>query len=283
MEFTASLLAALSIFCLLRHLHCRSSRRSMMLAAAGIPDNRGERSPAPGRILAGLRAAVTRLGVRLGDRERGELEPLLKAIGSRSSFHYFQGLRAAGGALAAAFTLFLGLPALILAPLLFAAAYRIPVFLLRRKHRLMMAQVASDLPEVVDLMAVLCYCGESLYRSLMHSTRACVHPASRAEIEAIIDRMRLGDSYAEALRQTTHHPCREMRRLGRALLRAGEHGAPVSAAMEELATELRSARRERDRVRASRGSVLILFPLVFMILPSFLLLTVGGMILGFGT
>jgi pilus assembly protein TadC len=99
-------------------------------------------------------------------------------------------------------------------------------------------------------------------------------------MESILDRMRLGESAAEALRRASAHPGRELRRFCRTLLRAGETGAPVADILEELAVEFRNGRREREKARASRISIYILFPLVFMILPSFMLLTLGGIILG---
>jgi tight adherence protein C len=155
------------------------------------------------------------------------------------------------------------------------------MMLLKKGCRRRWDRVARDLPEIVDLMAVLCFSGESLFTALRHSVSACANPFSRAEMERVLERIRLGESAAEALRRAADHPCREMRRFSRTLLRAEEFGAPVADTLEELAVELRNARRERERIRAARVSVLILLPLVFLILPSFLLLTVGGMILGY--
>jgi tight adherence protein C len=185
-----------------------------------------------------------------------------------------------GAVLAAAF-LPMGLAALPLAPLLFAAGYHLPVMALKRRCRRRWESLASDLPEVVDLMAVLCYSGESLLSAFRHAASASGNPCSRGEMERVLERVDLGESTVGALRFASDHPCREMRRFARTLIRAEEFGAPVADTLEELALELRNARREKDRARAARVSVLILLPLVFLILPSFLLLTVGGMILGY--
>lgn len=281
MELAVAFLAASSIFFLTMHLIQRASRRDAALSAVGMRSGGGE-NPAPrARLRPLLREQLGRLGRTAAPRPGPEIHTLLEEAGSEFPATYFQGMRVACALAAAAFSLPLGRAALMLAPLSSILAYHMPVFFLKRRRQRRWELIARDLPEVVDLMAVLCYAGESLFLALSHSVNACAHDLSRREIEAIVERIRLGESAAESLRRTAQHPCPELRRFSRSLLRAEEHGAPVAETLEELAGELRSGRREKERVRAARASVLILFPLVFLILPSFLLLTVGGMLLGY--
>jgi len=281
MDVAAAVFLAASIIFFARHLSLRDSRRAGTLAAAGLPDEKRSAPALRSRLLPLLRGQLSRLGRMASPHPGSGIETLLAESGTAFSVPYFQGLRLAASLAAAVFSLFFGRAALLLAPVLVFSAYRLPVFFLKRRRSLQCERIASDLPEVTDLMAVLCFSGESLLQALRHSTAACAHTTSRREMEAILERIGLGESAAESLRRTARHPCPELRRFSRSLIRADEHGAPVTDTLEELANELRSGRREKEKIRASRASVFILFPLVFLILPSFLLLTIGGMLLGY--
>ncbi|MBC7248590.1 MAG: type II secretion system F family protein [Actinobacteria bacterium] len=226
------------------------------------------------------RDLLTRLGSRLPASLSTEGERLLRESGSDWSPSYLQGLRLCAALAFSASLLPLAWTGILFLPPAFAVGYHLPLLHLKRMRRRRWARLAEDLPEIADLVAVLCYSGESLHRALTHSLAACGHASTREELEPVLERMRLGESTADALQRLGGHPCPEMRRFGRTLLRAEGSGGPVADILEELSSGLRSARRERNRVHASRVSVYILFPLVFLILPSFLLLTVGGMIIG---
>lgn len=282
MEVLTAALAALSVFSLgLSFLHgFRSRLTAQALLKVESAREEGKAKPFRGRRLPGMRRTITRLGEAFPDRAGGGTEALLRDSGSAWAPSFLKGLRIAAALASSLLALPLGTASLLLGPFLFAGAYQAPLVILKRRARRRREELAGDLPEIVDLMAVLCYAGEGLHAALEHSMRACAHSSSRAAMEGIVERMRLGESVSEALRHTASHPGREMRRFCRTLLRADETGAPIADILEELAVEFRNARRERERVRAARVSIYILFPLVFMILPSFMLLTVGGIMLG---
>jgi tight adherence protein C len=281
MDVVAAVFAAIALVTVAGRYALHHSRHSSVLVAAGLEE--GGKSPGrPGpRLLPSCEAVFAALGGAIPIRASDDTLRLLEESGSLWAPSCLQGLRAVAGAVLAAASLPLGLAALPLAPVLFAAGYHLPVMALKRKRRQRWDRIASDLPEIVDLMAVLCFSGESLLSAFRHTASASGNPCSREELERILEHVHLGESTAGALRLAADHPCREMRRFARTLIRAEEFGAPVADTLEELAVELRNARREKDRVRAARVSVLILLPLVFLILPSFLLLTVGSMILGY--
>jgi len=281
MDLAAAALAAITVAALAFHRAQRSARRAAVRAATGLQQDEASAREVRSRSLPSQRAFISRLGSMVSPRPNEEVNALLEVSGTAWTLQYLQGLRLLAASALAILAIPLGSTGLLLAPLLFAAGYRAPLIVLGRKRRRRWERIAADLPEVVDLMAVLCFSGESLLQALRHSSGACNHPFSREEMENILEPIRLGESAAGSLRRSADHPCPEMRRFSRTLLRAEEFGAPVADTLEELAVELSNGRREKDRVRASRVSVLILLPLVFLILPSFLLLTVGGMILGY--
>jgi len=64
------------------------------------------------------------------------------------------------------------------------------------------------------------------------------------------------------------------------LLAASERsGAPIGAALGRLAASTRAQARRRAMARARTVPVRLLFPLVFLVLPAFLLLTVAPVVL----
>jgi tight adherence protein C len=67
---------------------------------------------------------------------------------------------------------------------------------------------------------------------------------------------------------------RDLRRTVAAMTRAETLGSSLADALTELADQVRAARRAAMGERARRAPVKMLFPLVFMVLPAFLLLTV---------
>ena len=75
-------------------------------------------------------------------------------------------------------------------------------------------------------------------------------------------------------RSTTPRGCPRLRPLADALLASDRLGAPVGPALARLATEERAALRRRAEAHARRVPVRLLFPLVFLVLPAFVLLTV---------
>jgi tight adherence protein C len=58
------------------------------------------------------------------------------------------------------------------------------------------------------------------------------------------------------------------------MVRTERLGSSLADALRELADEVRDERRQNAAERARKAPVKMLFPLVFMILPAFLLLTV---------
>jgi tight adherence protein C len=280
-DLAVAAFAAIALIAMASCFAQRHVRREAALAATGLDKERVAARRVRPRLYPALGGILVRLGRAISPQPGEEIRKLIEEAASAWSPHYLQGLRMLAGISLAALSLPLGLALLPLAPVLFAAGYHIPVMILKGRRNRRWSRVASDLPEIVDLMAVLCYSGESLLLAFRHALAACGDSCSREEMESVLERMRLGESASAALRCASDHPCREMRRFSRSLIRAEEFGAPVADTLEELAIEMRNTRREKDRVRAARVSVLILLPLVFLILPSFLLLTVGGMILGY--
>ncbi|WP_287152678.1 type II secretion system F family protein [Candidatus Solincola tengchongensis] len=280
MELLASLLVGFSVFCTLLSMAGSRVRREAVLNLAGagnIPRRRARRGKSLNTIFWYLSEWLGKLFSGSGE---SEVKRLLREAGLDWTVPRFMGIRRLSGLTFCLLLLPLGITGAPILPLAYIAGSRVPALWLKRRRRLALEALGADLPEVVDLVAVLCYAGESLPRSLKHSLSVVQHPQTRRELEEVVEGLQLGAGLCEALSRVVDHPSRELRRFARTVVRAEESGSPVSEVLARLAAEMRAARRERNRVRAARVSVLVLFPLVFMILPSFLLLTVGSMIIG---
>ena len=87
------------------------------------------------------------------------------------------------------------------------------------------------------------------------------------------DACALGATFAEALDDVAAR-APSLRPLADALLASDRLGAPVGPALARLAAEQRAELRRHAETHARRVPVRLLFPLVFVVLPAFGLLTV---------
>ena len=128
-----------------------------------------------------------------------------------------------------------------------------------------------------DLLAVAVAAGLTPYLALevaVRSAPAAVAGPLAGALAAAGGGQRLADALdAEAVRTPALAPLL-------ALLASSERsGAPVAASLARLAASTRAQARRRAMARARTVPVRLLFPLVFLVLPAFLLLTVAPVVL----
>jgi tight adherence protein C len=166
------------------------------------------------------------------------------------------------------------LPRLALPP---AVAGVVSSFAERRRARRREAEVVAELPVVIDLLAVAVGAGCTPYLAVSVAA-TWSPPAMAARLRAVRRACDLGSSFSEALdRAAADVP--PLAPLVDALLSSDRFGAPVADALGRLATEERAALRRRAETRARTVPVRLLFPLVFLVLPAFGLLTVAPALL----
>jgi tight adherence protein C len=147
----------------------------------------------------------------------------------------------------------------------------------RRRHRGFDARIRRELPTVLDLLGVAVGAGSTPLGALETVARwgppAIVGPIRRGLVA-----IELGGSLAEALRDlSTEFPA--LAPVADALLASARLGAPAGPALARLGDESRSALRRQAEARARTLPVKLLFPLVFLVLPAFGLLTVAPAVL----
>jgi tight adherence protein C len=149
----------------------------------------------------------------------------------------------------------------------------------RRARRHRSRQVDREVPQMLDLLAAGSTAGLSAELSLRRASEALRGPLGE-DVRRIGEMTELGarwreelDAYATATGST------DLRRTVAVLERTERLGASLADATSELAASVRHARRAATLERARTAPVKMLFPLVFLILPAFLLLTVVPVLL----
>lgn len=251
----------------------------------------GESSSGEGRVSGDKGSGVRRFGKCLKAVER--LSPRLPFPIDRRELEK-AGLELAPGEfqaarllLLAAMQLFIlstgGLPLACLCAVPAALlSWRLPLMLVKKRQARRQELISDALPDVLDMLTLLLLTGLGLKAALPRAV-ACSHGPLRDEFERIFLSMELGMPRQQALALLEERNASDdLKRFVRAVQRAERFGAPLSSSMEHLASEMRHRQKSRLREKAHKAPIKILFPLVFLILPSFLLLTVGGMVLGEG-
>lgn len=151
----------------------------------------------------------------------------------------------------------------------------------RRRARVVDAAFASELPVVVDLLGVAVGAGCTPFLALEVTARWS--PTGVATpLAGVLRSCSLGMSFEAALDDAAR-TTPALRPVADALLASDRLGAPVAPVLARLADEERAALRRRAEAHARRIPVRLLFPLVFLVLPAFVLLTVvPGLASGLG-
>jgi tight adherence protein C len=165
-------------------------------------------------------------------------------------------------------------PAPWLAPVLAGCGFLLPDVLLVRLARRRIERADREMPLLLDLLAAASSAGLSGQLALRRAIESTEGPLSE-ELAEVIRSVDLGARWRDELRIASDRlPLPDLRRAVDTMVRAESIGSSLADALSELATEVRDARRSAATERARKAPVKMLFPLVFLVLPAFLLLTV---------
>ncbi|MFI5052901.1 MAG: type II secretion system F family protein [Acidimicrobiia bacterium] len=142
----------------------------------------------------------------------------------------------------------------------------------RRRARVADARLGRELPVVIDLLGVAVGSGCTPYLAVEVAARWSP-PLVAGPLASVLQACALGVSFDTALADSAR-ATPTLRPLADALLASERLGAPVGPVLARLAAEERTALRRRAEAHARRIPVRLLFPLVFLVLPAFVLLTV---------
>ena len=201
--------------------------------------------------------------VHRGSRASGAARVRSLSVADAAPPAAHQRLRARGGALAGRATAVPGVAVVVRATRALVAART------GRRERFV---VECELPVTIDLLAVAIGAGCTPFVAVEVTARWAPEVLAR-RLDDVRRDCALGAGFADALDALAFR-VPSLRSLVDALLASERYGAPVSDALGRLAVEQRAAVRRRAEARARTVPVRLLFPLVFLVLPAFGLLTV---------
>jgi tight adherence protein C len=162
----------------------------------------------------------------------------------------------------------------VAAAALACAGFRLPEFLLARQAAALRRRAAHEVPSLLDLVSICVTAGLSPPVALERAAESVRGPL-RDSLQRAKEEVALGGSWRTELRGAADRlELRDIRRLALALERGQRLGAPLADQLRRLARDVRDERSALVEERARRAPVLMLFPLVFLILPAFVLAAV---------
>jgi tight adherence protein C len=183
------------------------------------------------------------------------------------------------GAVAAVIAVVVPGPRLLTVPLAVLLAGRIRRIAEIRAEARRRRSMDAEIPQLLDLLAAGSAAGLSAVAALQRSVAALRGPLG-AELSASLDAVDLGARWREELAAVTERlGLPDLRRAMAVLTRTETLGTSLTGATRELAADVRVSRRAAVAERARAAPVKMLFPLVFLVLPAFLLLTVVPVLL----
>lgn len=256
---------------------------SSVLAVAAIAT--AAREPALARV--GITGGVPRSPIRVGlrwigsrfERFHGRLRALIIEADASWTVDEVAGAKVLGPLVVLAVAL-LAPGSLVLLGVPFAIlASRVPELVLARAASRRRLAASREVPLFLDLLAVTTSAGLPPPLAVRVATEPLRGPLGE-ELRGAVGRVDLGrrwrDEIAASAGRLAQH---DLGRAIRLLLRTQRLGTSLADEMSRLAADVREGARMRAVERARTAPVKMLFPLVFLILPAFLLLTVVPVLL----
>lgn len=160
-----------------------------------------------------------------------------------------------------------------------ALAWRVPDLVLARLARRTSAAADREIPVLLDLLAVATSAGLPPQLAFRRAVEAATGPLAD-ELRSVVDASDLGGRWRDELIVVGDRlALPDLQRLLGALARTDSLGSSLAEEIEHLASDVREVRRAAAAQRARTAPVKMLFPLVFLVLPAFLLLTVVPVLL----
>jgi tight adherence protein C len=141
----------------------------------------------------------------------------------------------------------------------------------RRRKR----EIRRTLPDALDMMTICVDAGSGLDAAMLNITQKWDN-AIAAEFGKVVGELRIGLTRKEALQNmVTRTDVPEMTSFVAVLHQADEFGLSIANVLHTQSEQLRVLRRQRAEEEARKVPIKLLFPLIFMIFPSMIAVTIG--------
>jgi tight adherence protein C len=260
--------------------------------AQRLSERTGDDVPAGERSLA--RRVVNPLAARLGPRLTAQLRPRqreslarrLELAGHPSglTLQRFVGLKAALALLFGGVLLLFALAggSLLLALAGAALAWFAPDVWLARSGRLRQERIERDLPDFLDILAVIVRAGLG-YRAALQRVAQSLGGPLGDEVLVVLRQMELGASRRAAfLAMRDRNDSESLRSFVAAQLQAEELGVPLSEALNDIAGDMRRAAHQAARRRAQRAGPRVALVVTSLILPGTMIVIICAILISSG-
>lgn len=164
---------------------------------------------------------------------------------------------------------------LVLSVPLAAFGLMLPRLMASRSRDRYLDSVRHALPHTADMLYASILGGRNLDQAFRGAAESSPEPL-RPLLAKAVKEMELGSSREEAFNRILERcPLPELSSLLRSLLEAEKRGHPLAATLEVFSRDIRLRYRDQLRVTVAKAPLKMLAPLVFLILPASVLLTVG--------
>jgi tight adherence protein C len=169
---------------------------------------------------------------------------------------------------------------LLLGALLFATAlgYYLPNIVLRRMIFVRQREIFETFPDALDLMIVCVESGLGIDAALVKVTEEIGHKSQvlADELHLVTLELRAGGSKEKALRNlAVRTGVEDVDTLVAMLIQAERFGTSIADSLRVHADSLRTKRRFRAEEAAAKIALKLLFPLIFFIFPTMLMVLLG--------
>ena len=257
----------------------RALERVEQIAAYGVHAEAGAAEQA-GTLTGGLNTIATRLGTLIGRRttalSQAELRRELISAGLyRVTPLTLLGYRVLAAIALPLVTLWLATAAhqsgpmvVLLAPLMLAIGWILPLTLVRRRARARLARIDYELPELVDLLVVTVESGMGFAASIQIAAERFSGPLGD-ELRLAMQEQAMGlPTDQSLLNMLDRADTAGMRSFVRSIRQGESLGVSIGQIMRNLALEMRKRRRAFAEEKAQKAPIKILFPLVGLIFPA---------------
>ena len=265
----------------------RSIQRAAEYGRVRIPDKADELLRFRERVLVPAAARLAAIPLKLNPRTSVEtIGTRLSAAGlsqkvSPATFLAIKGAGLIGGAfLALSIGAFASLTiALIAVPLLAAAGFRIPDYILSSRIRGRREAVRADLPDALDLLAVSVEAGLGFDGAVTKLTEHMSGPLVD-EFARLLSEVRIGEARQTALKNMAARvDAPELSAFVRAVVQADQLGISLGRILRVQAADSRVRRQTAAEEQAMKAPIKMMFPTVLFIFPAMFIVLLGPAVL----
>lgn len=161
--------------------------------------------------------------------------------------------------------------------------YLLPDAILGYEIKVRNRDIILDLPYILDLLYISTLSGQNIYRSMQimvknYEGKIC------GEFQKFIQNINLGRGKNEAYRQLIDSPNPSQFKDTLMLLNTAEScGSNISEILRQKSEQLKFEISQEAERKSRKASLLMLFPLALLILPSFVIMVGGPLLFSFGS